>query len=238
MIVHKVLPEIGSVELIRSSRVKNINISIRPFSSVKVSVPRNVSFDEAISVVENKKAWILRHRKRIAEIESQRTVFNLTTIFTTREHFISLQIEETQRTLIKENQKSVKVIFPKGSDINSEFVQQTMNSVVNEVFRREAKKYLPNKVNDLSRKFDIPFRKLFIKNIRTRWGSCSVQNNINLSIHLMRLPEELIDYVVLHELCHVLVKNHSPIFWKKLDEICPNAKKKDKMLQKYKLSIY
>ncbi|MFP4042368.1 MAG: M48 family metallopeptidase, partial [Bacteroidales bacterium] len=63
------------------------------------------------------------------------------------------------------------------------------------------------------------FNKLFIKNIKTQWGSCSYKNNINLNLHIMRLPEHLSDYVMCHELSHTVHKNHGPQFWELLSDI-------------------
>ena len=63
-------------------------------------------------------------------------------------------------------------------------------------------------------------------------------NNINLNIHLMRLPNHLIDYVILHELVHTKIKNHSRDFWNMLDLVTGNAKKLDKELKNYRTKIY
>jgi len=90
----------------------------------------------------------------------------------------------------------------------------------------------------LAKKHNFNYQKLTIKNTKTRWGSCSFKNNINLSLHLMRLKEELIDYVILHELVHTKVKNHSKEFWMTLDIHCPESKKLDKELKKYSLIIF
>ena len=76
----------------------------------------------------------------------------------------------------------------------------------------------------LAEKFGFNYNKLFIKNLRSRWGSCSNRNNINLNLQLMRLPDKLIDYVILHELVHTEEKNHGEKFWAKLDAITGNAK--------------
>ena len=83
----------------------------------------------------------------------------------------------------------------------------------------EAKQYLPDKVKSLADKFGFKYNELALKNIKSRWGSCSRKNNINLSIHLMRLPDHLIDYVILHELVHTVHHNHSARFWNLLDEV-------------------
>lgn len=103
--------------------------------------------------------------------------------------------------------------------------------------RLEAKKYLPVKVKEFSEKHNLGYKKVFIKNMKSRWGSCSSQNNINLNLHLMRLPEKLIDYVILHELAHIKEKNHGKSFWSLLNTLIEDAKALDKELKKQSISF-
>ena len=79
---------------------------------------------------------------------------------------------------------------------------------------------------------------LIIKNAKTRWGSCSSINNINLNLHLMRLSDELIDYVILHELVHTKIKNHQKEFWDLLNIVSGDAKGLDRELKKYYIHNY
>ena len=81
----------------------------------------------------------------------------------------------------------------------------------------EAKKYLPERVEKCATQFGFFFRNVKIRNAVTRWGSCTHNNDINLSLHLMRLPDHLIDYVILHELAHTIHKNHKNNFRKMLE---------------------
>jgi predicted metal-dependent hydrolase len=76
-----------------------------------------------------------------------------------------------------------------------------------------------------------------VKNQKTRWGSCSEKNNINLNVNLVLLPDELIDYAILHELVHTRVKNHSKRFWAELDKLVGDAKKNDKKLKNHRLHL-
>ena len=99
--------------------------------------------------------------------------------------------------------------------------------------RNEAKLYLLNRLDELARTHGFIYNIATIRSQKTRWGSCSVKNNISLNMQLMSLPPELIDYVILHELVHTRVKNHSPLFWKALNSYVINAKHQNKELKKY-----
>ena len=109
---------------------------------------------------------------------------------------------------------------------------------IEETLRKEAKDYLPQRVKELAEKNSFRFKKVSVRNSKTRWGSCSYENNINLNIHLMRLQDHLIDYVILHELVHTKIKNHSRDFWNMLDLVTGNAKNLDKELKNYRTKIY
>ena len=96
--------------------------------------------------------------------------------------------------------------------------------------------FLINRINELANKYGFIFKKVSIRNQKTRWGSCSKNNNISLNIQLMRLSNSLIDYVILHELVHTVVKNHSILFWNTLDIYVNDAKKTDNRLKQYHIA--
>ena len=99
----------------------------------------------------------------------------------------------------------------------------------------KARPKLEGRINQLAQKNHFTFNKLSIKNQKTRWGSCSQENNINLNARLLHLPTELIDYVILHELVHIKVKNHSKEFWSTLDSYVGDSKFYNKELKNYKI---
>ena len=100
----------------------------------------------------------------------------------------------------------------------------------------QARKFLRQRAEIIAQIYDFSIQRVFIRNQRTRWGSCSGANNINLNIKLAILPEMLRDYVILHELVHTRIKNHGPDFWHELDRYVGNAKALSKRLKKIPLN--
>jgi len=87
-----------------------------------------------------------------------------------------------------------------------------------------AKLMLKSRLSDLACRFGIIYNRVFVRHQKTRWGSCSSKDNININISLIVLPVELCDYVLIHELTHVRHKHHGPLFWAELDKLVEKPK--------------
>jgi len=98
--------------------------------------------------------------------------------------------------------------------------------------KEKAKAILRNRLQELADKHGFTYNRVFIRNQKTKWGSCSARNNINLNINLALLPGELRDYVILHELAHTRIKNHSKEFWAQMDGLVGDAKRLKKQMRK------
>ena len=90
--------------------------------------------------------------------------------------------------------------------------------MIEESLRRNAKSILPSRLASLSKQCGLPYSSVKINSSQGRWGSCSARKDINLSYYLVLLPSHLIDYVLLHELCHTREMNHSERFWVLLNQ--------------------
>lgn len=115
--------------------------------------------------------------------------------------------------------------------------KQEVGGEIEEINPAGARRKLLERLDLLCRKHGFTYNKVAFRNQRTRWGSCSAQNNINLNIKLILLPEELMDYVILHEMVHTRVKNHSRDFWAELGNYVPDPKAKAAQLKKYGLAF-
>lgn len=101
--------------------------------------------------------------------------------------------------------------------------------------RTEAKAFLPGRLRELAAMYGFEFNQVRIKHNVSNWGSCSSKGNINLNLNLMRLPEHLRDYVMLHELCHLKQMNHGPEFHALLGSLCPDWRECRARLKEYRL---
>ena len=174
---------IGIVLFEKSARAKYLNISVKPFTGVRVAVPRRMSFKMAEQTVDTKISWLQKHIPKMAQLEW--------------EYWERAKIEE-------------------------------------QIDHREARKLLVARLGELSRQHGLPFKRVSIRNQRTRWGSCSSKNNINLNIKLFLLPAELRDYVILHELIHTKIKSHGSEFHVELGRLVGNARLLKTSLNSYK----
>ena len=194
-----------------------------------------VRLQKARRLVEDREYWI---RKELSKIQDSLTLFDTNTQFKTNNNILHIKCNNIDcfKTTIKDGE--VKVFVPKNNNIYSDVIQIRIREIIENIWRKEAKQYLPRRAKELAIQHNFQYNNISIRNAKTRWGSCSFNNNINLNLHLMRLPNNLIDYVILHELTHTRIKNHSSKFWKLLDSVLNGAKELDKELKKFRVEIY
>ena len=104
-----------------------------------------------------------------------------------------------------------------------------------EALRAEAKRTLPPRLAELAAEHGFEYNKVFIKHNRSNWGSCSTKGNINLNLNIVRLPQHLQDYILLHELVHLREMNHGPRFHALLEEVCPGHRDFQKEMKAWRL---
>ncbi|GHT36980.1 zinc protease [Bacteroidia bacterium] len=115
------------------------------------------------------------------------------------------------------------IACPQATDFSDERVQTLLRSYLERALRHEAKRILPVRLQTLAAQHGFTYVGLRIADTKSRWGSCSTQRRINLSLSLMLLPNHLLDYVILHELCHTVEMNHSARFWSLMNRVTNNS---------------
>lgn len=112
---------------------------------------------------------------------------------------------------------SFVIYVPDTAPLGTDRGNRQANAFLTGAMRMLAKSILPRMVRTLAQRHDLRFGRITVKNMWSRWGSCSSLGNVNLSIWLLLAPGELVEYVVLHELAHLNEMNHSPRFWAQVD---------------------
>ena len=109
---------------------------------------------------------------------------------------------------------------------------------VDNIDRAKARITLIKRLRFLADKYGFSYKRVFIRNQKTRWGSCSSKNNISLNMKLVILPDELVDYVILHELIHTRKKDHSKAFWSEMEKLVGNSKQMRSRLKQSGMELY
>ena len=226
------------ITLRKSKKARRIIISIKPHKGTIISIPYGIAYEEGVKTACENIDWIQKHLEKIRLKETAFPLYDENSGLVARNHSLELMPSKIQKIKIRITDTKIELKYPENLTIVSPIVQESIRTGIEKAYREEAKEYLPKRLNDLSDKFGIPFNELYIKNIKSRWGSCSAKNNINLSLHLMRLPDYLIDYVLLHELAHTRIKNHGKKYWEFLEKLVRGAKAIDRELRKYATSIH
>lgn len=228
--------EIGAIRMYRSDKARNLTIKIKHRREVEVVVPYAYSFEEAEKFVLKKRDWIKRklsqplvnHLLYIDETHDLKTLSFTVKVFPAK--------REKLYFLMKDG--VLRIEYPEKTDIKNEQVQGLIKKNVEYFLRREAKRLLPLRLMQLATIHGFTCNGVKIQSSQTRWGSCSRKKEINLSFYLLTVPPHLIDYVLLHELCHTVEMNHGDKFWKLMDKVTENKTKLlRKELKKYSCTL-
>ncbi len=217
--------QIGPVNFFKNRRSKNIKIRVKPDQSVHVSFPFYVSMFEVSQFVNKNMGWITEQQQKFKTQKSKIETGQVQT----KLHLITVIEGSENKTKVNFNEIEIRL-----ADFDSESSRSYLENVMVGIYRFEAHKILPSRLTELAQKHGFQFNKLTIRNNKRNWGSCSARNNISLNLQMMKLPDELIDYILLHELVHTRIKNHGPQFWAKLDELSSfRARELSKQVRKF-----
>jgi len=222
---------LGSVTLRRDHRARRLTLKVKPDQQITLTVPYSISEKTALAFLEANREWALKNIQALKEVKPPIFIIEDKQTIQTRTHRLALQPTSGDEIRVGIQPGIINVQYPSNQKITNPRIQEAIKLGLTAAYRIEAKQFLPPRVRDLAQRYGFRYNRLYIKNLKSRWGSCSAANNINLNLHLMRLPDELIDYVILHELTHTNIKNHSRLFWQELERILPDAKVRRQQLK-------
>jgi predicted metal-dependent hydrolase len=118
------------------------------------------------------------------------------------------------------------LLYPADTQFDTPAMQEWLGRVRITALRNIAQRELPSRLKELADKHGFRYTRVTLRDSHSRWGSCSNRASISLSIYLQLLPQHLIDYVLLHELCHTIELNHSDRFWALMDKVTDKKAKR------------
>ncbi|GAB1475463.1 M48 family metallopeptidase [Bacillota bacterium] len=208
--------------LIRSKR-RSIGLRITEEAKLEVRAPLKASKADIDHFLISNLNWINRHLTVMEQSAANRAEF-----IVNYNNTVPLQGREYQITA-REGKRA-------GFDgdcfyLPSGFNPDEVKAAIVKVYKLLAKKLLTNKVLDYSKQMGVMPTAVKINGAKTRWGSCSSRNSINFSWRLVMAEDYVIDYVVVHELAHILEHNHSERFWQVVAMVLPDYKSRQKKLK-------
>ena len=214
------LPEID--EIIRSKRA-SFSLEIKPDGRLIVRAPEAATDKQVNAIVAQKTTWILQTQAKVAKRfpdASQKT-------FTPGEMFWYLG-EQYPLHLTGQKRPSLELdrVF-----LLSRSAQDRAKDVFISWYREETRQITQSLIDKYASQNGFKVNQLTITSARTRWGSCSGRNNLNFTYRLSMAPLHVIEYVVVHELAHLKVRNHSSAFWQEVNKLWPDYQRDRKWLK-------
>ena len=204
-------------QIIKSKR-KSITLQIKNNGDFIVRAPIKINNKEIYKFIIEKKDWIIKKRKEQISSAFVPLTFNKDE---------KLYILGVPYPIVVTNNRKVII-----SD-NVLFVPQTeAKEQIIKFLKKLSRSYLSKRVEEISKIFAFKYESISISSAKTCWGSCSHNNKLHFTYKLIMCPQEVIDYIILHELCHTKVKNHSSKFWDLVATYDPNYKIKEKWIKK------
>lgn len=212
------IPEIGQITLYKRRGNRSLRLSVSADGEIRVSLPSWVPYKAGEQFARSKADWIAAHRQPKTEGLKHGQAIGKAH----RLHFEPSAMATRVSTRL--NQNRIHITHPPAYQTLHPEVQKAAQTASIRALRKEAEQLLPQRLRDLARQTGYTYSSVGVKQLKSRWGSCSAKQEIVLNLFLMQLPWHLIDYVILHELAHTKVMRHGPPFWRELERHVPRAR--------------
>ena len=227
-------PELPTYTVRISDRAKCVRIALSVDKGLEVVIPKNYDHLKIPEIIHQKRDWILHNQRKLDEREAflqSQSPHKLPDLIKLRSISEEWQIIYNQ-TVTKFDSITISEQKEKFQLIISGNIADTKacKTLLKQWLMRKAEKHLFSWLRRVSIQTNLPYRTTTIRGQKTLWGSCSRDRNISLNYKLLFLETQVVEYVLLHELCHTIHMNHSTQFWNLVGKFEPNYKTLDTSL--------
>jgi predicted metal-dependent hydrolase len=228
-------PRFGDIVISRSRAARRISLSVRPPAKVRLSLPVACSWKEGLNFLAEKEQWIA---ETLAKVALKNPVLVIEPPYATTRRTLVLKPSDTDKVSARVTSDAISVTYPRTMSHTDADVQAVVRKAITHAFKLEAMQVLPAMVDDLARRHGFRYGKVGVRATTSRWGSCSSAGDISLCVFLMRMPDHLKEFIILHELCHTRHRDHSPRFHQLLDSLLGGREKElAQEMKKYRTDV-
>jgi predicted metal-dependent hydrolase len=203
----------------RSRRAKTISLRITQRNGLVLTIPQHLHESVGLAFLQQKKSWIEKHLHTIKnKKDSIELPAKIDLLAINKSILIRYQSANLATISVIESPEQITLL----GDINN---HEACLACLKTWLIKQAKYYLPIELNTQSERLGLKYTDVTIRQQQTRWGSCSAKKRINLNYKLILLPRVLMEYILIHELCHTVHLNHSATFWRSVKKFCPDFEK-------------
>lgn len=218
-----------NANVIRTQRKKTISIKIKA-DKVSIIVPSDLSTAHIKVLLIKKTAWIqkkLKDQSQIESIKAKKYISGELFCFLGNEY--PLTIKQAKSPSVALNNNDLTVALP--NVLACDNTAQKIKEMLSIWYQNEASKILKEKVAYYAKLIAVQPTAIEIKTYKARWGSCTIHAKVQFNWKLIMAPHRVIDYVVVHELCHIIEHNHSPAFWHQVEKFMPDYRESKQWLK-------
>ena len=209
--------------LVRNARARRYVLRLRPDGAARVTVPRGGSFSEARRFARRNLAWIETQLKRPPAYPPTPAQWLPGSEILFRGELERLEVEINEDNAIRLGSEKLTGLNLAGD----------LRPAIEGHLRLLAERELPLRVMEFAASHQLSVRHVTVRNQRSRWGSCSRRGTISLNWRLIQSPPFVRDYIILHELMHLREMNHSPLFWRQVETVCPDFRTAEQWLKQH-----
>jgi predicted metal-dependent hydrolase len=219
---------IGAVTVVKRRNSRHVRLTVNHRGQVKVSIPAWAPYRAGTTYAATKKAWLSQHlAQALPRVLADGQAIG-------RQHYLRFESKGIPKVRTRVTDQAIIINYPVDSSPEDEAAQTAANKACQRALQREAEDYIPPRLRQLAAANDLSFKSITIRHLTSRWGSCDSGRNIKISLFIMQLPSELVDYVLLHELAHTRHLNHGAGFWELLMQLDPAAKEHRRQIRQVK----
>jgi len=211
-------------QVVHSKRAKYIRIKLSQQGDLSVTLPAFTKISLAHEFIFSKRIWIEKNLSKVT-VQAKNVLPEALHLRLLEETWTVLYTEVHGSFItdmkVKEQQNHIIEVRGNAKQINDSVL---VAKRLNQWCKKKAQKIFNTMLQELAELHGFHYQRLSIRAQKTRWGSCSHQKNINLNCKLLFMPEEVVKYVIIHELCHTIEMNHSSRFWTLVEECDPQYK--------------